>query len=74
MKATKIIIKNLFGIKEAKTWADYMNMVAAGLLKPEIAVGWRFGMPTETPEDLAKIREKYMPEPEGLTAGGDDDV
>ena len=41
--------------------ADYMAMVAAGLIKPEIAVGWRFGMPTETPRDLDKIRAKYMP-------------
>jgi A118 family predicted phage portal protein len=47
---------------EEKTWEDYKAMVAAGLLKPEIALGWRFGMPTETPEDLKKIREKYMPD------------
>ena len=46
---------------EDKTWADYMAMVAAGLIKPEIAVGWRFGMPTETLRDLDKIRAKYMP-------------
>lgn len=49
---------------EEKTWTDYKNMVSAGLLKPEIALGWRFNMPTETPEDLAAIREKYMPSPE----------
>jgi len=49
---------------EEKTWADYIDMVARGLLKPEIALGWRFGMPTETPEDLQKVREKYMPEEE----------
>ena len=47
---------------EDKTWADYLDMVARGLLKPEIALGWRFGMPTETEADLAKIRAKYMPE------------
>lgn len=52
---------------EDKTWDDYKGMVAAGLLKPEIALGWRFGMPTDTPEDLAAIREKYMPEMEKLT-------
>ena len=51
---------------EEKTWADYKDMVARGLLKPEIAVGWRFGMATDTPEDLQKIREKYMPEVEQL--------
>lgn len=47
---------------EEKTWEDYMGMVSAGLLKPEIALGWRFNMPTETKEDLRKIREQYMPE------------
>lgn len=46
---------------EDKTWADYLDMVARGLLKPEIALGWRFGMPTETETDLAAIRAKYMP-------------
>lgn len=54
---------------EDKTWADYMSMVSAGLLKPEIALAWKFGMPWETPEELAKVREKYMPELERLTAG-----
>lgn len=52
---------------EEKTWADYMAMVAAGLLKPEIALGWKFGMPTETEADLKKIRDKYMPEVEDMT-------
>lgn len=46
---------------ENKTWTDYKAMVAAGLLRPEIAVGWYFSVPTETPADLQKIREKYMP-------------
>ena len=54
---------------EEKTWADYKDMVAQGLLKPEIAVGWRFNMPTETEADLAKIRKKYMPELQQLAAG-----
>lgn len=51
---------------EGKTWADYKEMVAAGLLKPEIAVGWRFDMPIETESDLVAVRAKYMPEPEDL--------
>lgn len=46
---------------EEKTWADYKEMVAAGLLKPEIALGWRFNMPADTPAQRQKIREKYMP-------------
>lgn len=47
---------------EEKTWADYKDMVAKGLLKPEIAMGWRFNMPTKTEADLKKIREQLMPE------------
>ena len=39
-------------------------MVASGLLKPEIALGWRFNMPTDTEAQLAKIRKKYMPDTE----------
>jgi len=44
------------------TWRSYMEMVAAGLLRPEIALGWRFGMATETEADLLAIRKKLMPE------------
>lgn len=51
---------------EEKTWEDMKDQVAKGLLKPEIAIGWRYGMPTDTPEDLRKIRERYMPEIEAL--------
>lgn len=47
---------------EEKTWEDMKDQVARGLLKPEIAVGWRYGMPYETEADLKKIREKYMPD------------
>ena len=46
---------------ENKAWEDYKSMVGSGLLRPEIALGWRFNMPTETEEDLKAIREKYMP-------------
>lgn len=51
---------------EDKAWADYLDMVGRGLLKPEIALGWRFGMPAETEAELAAIRKKYMPELERL--------
>lgn len=54
---------------EEATWADMKDQVARGLLKPEIALGWRYGMPYDTPEDLRKIREKYMPEIESLLGG-----
>ncbi len=45
---------------EEKTWADYMDMVAAGLIAPEVALGWRFGLPSETEEERANIRKRYM--------------
>lgn len=56
---------------EDKTWADYLDMVARKLVKPEIALGWRFGMPAETPEEQATIRAKYMPELAQLAAMDD---
>ena len=46
---------------EDKMWADYKEMVASGLLKPEIAMGWRFNMPATTEAELSKIRERLMP-------------
>lgn len=51
---------------EEKTWADYKDMVGSGLLKPEIALGWRFNMPAETQEDLSAIRNKYLPPADAL--------
>lgn len=46
---------------EDKTWEDYKAMVASDLLKPEIALGWRFQLPAETEEQQVQIREKLMP-------------
>lgn len=43
-------------------WAEMMKMVQAEMLKPEIALAWKYDLPWETPQDLAAIREKYMPE------------
>ena len=54
---------------EEAAWEDMKDQVARGLLKPEIAVGWRYGMPYETEADLKKIRKKYMPE--AVDDGGD---
>ncbi|MBE6943310.1 MAG: hypothetical protein E7453_03490 [Ruminococcaceae bacterium] len=45
---------------EDKTWAEYMEMVKAGLIAPEVALGWRFNMPCETEEERAEIKRKYM--------------
>ncbi len=47
---------------EDTQWEAYRLMVADGLIKPEIALAWRFNLPMQTPADLAAIREKYMPE------------
>ena len=47
---------------EDKTWEAYRQMVSDGLLKPEIALGWRFNMPSATDEDQTAIRKRYMPE------------
>lgn len=46
---------------EDRVWADYLNMVDKGLMKPEIALGWRFNMPVQTPEQLQAIRQRFMP-------------
>ena len=46
---------------DAALWENYLTMVDKGLLKPEIALGWRFGLATDTQEQLAAVREKLMP-------------
>lgn len=46
---------------EDKLWQDYRQMVMDGLLAPEVALGWRFGVPSETEEERKAIRQKYMP-------------
>ena len=46
---------------EEKRWEDYKELVAMGMIRPEVALGWRFGLPTETEADLANIRKKFMP-------------
>lgn len=46
---------------EEKLWQDYLTMVDKGLIAPEIALGWRFNMPTETEAERKTIREKFMP-------------
>ncbi len=46
---------------EDKAWEDYQKMVSSGLLKPEIALGWRFNMPYDTEEERQAIRKRFMP-------------
>ena len=45
---------------EEKLWQEYKDMVAKGLLAPEVALGWRFNLPSDTPEQREYIRKKYM--------------
>ncbi len=45
---------------EEKLWQDYKDMVSRGLIAPEVALGWRFNLPSETEEERAYIRKKYM--------------
>ncbi len=46
---------------EDKLWQDYQSMVAAGLLAPEVALGWRFNLPCDTQAQRQLIRQKLMP-------------
>lgn len=45
----------------ARVWAEQQQMVADGLLRPELALAWYFDLPHRTEADLAAIRDKYMP-------------
>ncbi len=47
---------------ESQMWEDYKDMVARGMLRPEVALGWRFGMAADTPQQQKVIREKFLPE------------
>ena len=48
---------------ESKVWEDYKDMVSRGILKPEVALGWRFGMAADTQTQQQAVREKFMPTP-----------
>lgn len=47
---------------EDKKWEQYLQMVDEGLLRPEIALGWRFNLPAKTPEQRDAIRRDWMPD------------
>lgn len=53
----------------ATDWNTMLDMVARGMLKPEIPLAIRYNMPYETEEDLAAIRAKYMPAVENMMGG-----
>ena len=67
---TRISTINGILYDEDKEWATLMQLVSAGLLKPEIALAWKYDLPWDTSAELAAIREKYMPG--GDTATGDE--
>ena len=46
---------------DSKSWQETLEMVQSGILKPELALAKKFDLPCKTPEDIEKIRAKYMP-------------
>ena len=46
---------------EDKVWEEYRQMVSMGLVAPEVALGWRFNLPSTTEEEKQIIRQRYMP-------------
>ena len=49
-----------------KAWAETMQLVSAGMLRPEIALAWKYGLPWESETDLEQVRQKYMPDADAL--------
>ena len=47
---------------EDKIWEEYRQMVSMGLIAPEVALGWRFNLPSNTEAERKTIRQKYMPQ------------
>ena len=45
----------------SRVWAEQRELVADGLLRPELALAWYYGLPHETETDLRRIRERMMP-------------
>ena len=47
---------------EDKIWEEYRQMVSMSLIAPEVALGWRFNLPSATEAERAVIRQRYMPQ------------
>ena len=47
---------------EAATWQDMKDQVSRGLMRPTKAVGWKHGMPTDTPAQEEAVRKAWMPQ------------
>ena len=48
----------------ARVWAEQRDLVDAGLLRPELALAWYYGLPHDTEADLRRIRSQFMPKGE----------
>ena len=48
-------------LDESAVWEDYKDMVSRGMLRPEVALGWRFGLEAETEQQQQILRQKLMP-------------
>lgn len=46
----------------ARLWEEQRQMVADGLLRPELALAWYYGLPHETEKELAAVRQRLMPQ------------
>ena len=55
----------------ASVFNEMLEMVRAGTLKPEILVAWYFDLPMNTPDDIQRVIQKYIPEEETDDDGTD---
>ena len=44
-----------------RVWEEQRQLVADGLLRPELALAWYYGLPHENEADLRRIRDRFMP-------------
>lgn len=47
---------------QEKDWQQLIQMAASGVLKPELLLAWKYGLPHQTESQLAEIRQRFMPE------------
>lgn len=45
----------------ARVWEEQRQMVADGLLRPELALAWYYDLPHATEAELAEVRRRMMP-------------
>lgn len=47
---------------QEKDWQQLIQMAASGVLKPELLLAWKYGLPHQTNQQLAEIRQRFMPQ------------